>query len=289
MVIIIFLFIILNDKESQNSNSTNNTSSRSIPLPSPPSNPSETSTSKISIKFTTSYESDEMEEVKKEYPIFDATKIPIKRYCQYKVKGKNPKTNCLKTNIVVVPKGASDDLIIQRSGLLEPYTITPYFNEPSFAQIGYAKNINIIYSPDCTMEDMKCLLSRQIDDWREEKYINSDLLEYAAVNNIYISPYASNEGGIVKLMTYLSPRNRIAFFIYVIYCYQKNINIENMYLLPDYSIFYNYVETIPNVDEIGKLIKEHPYKTANDGTVDRRNKKMAQLYDDICQYLNSLV
>lgn len=62
-----------------------------------------------------------------------------------------------------------------------------------------------------------------------------------------------------------------------------------MYHSSDCSIFYGYVDTISNIDEVGKLIKEHPYKTANTGTVDRRNKKLAQLYDDICQYLNDLI
>lgn len=240
---------------------------------------------KNNINFNVSYE---FKKIEKEYPLYDATKIPVKRYYVYKVKGKNPKTNRLKTNNVVVLPDTSEDIIIQKSGLLDPYTVSRYFNEPSEAQINYAKDINIIYPSDCTSEDISCLLSRQLaGDYKD--YINSNLLEYAAANNIYVSSYAWDTSGAVQIISRLPPTDRIAFFVYIIYCHLKNIKIGNMYQLSNYSIFYDYTNTISNIDEVGKLIKEHPYKTVNEGGVDRRNKNMAQLYDSICQYINSLI
>lgn len=100
----------------------------------------ETITSNENQEVTTKYNIDissEFSRVEKEYPVFDSTKIIITKYCQYKVKGKNPKTNRMKTNTVVVEQGTSDEIIMQKSGLLEPYTITPYIEAPPEPQISY--------------------------------------------------------------------------------------------------------------------------------------------------------
>lgn len=121
----------------------------------------------------------------------------------------------MKTNITVAPQGASDDVITQHSGLLEPYTITKYFDEPSIAQSGYADNLNIIYPPDCTVDDLSSLINRQLNgDYKN--YINADLLEYASMYNVYISSYSYDSCGVYVLIKKLPAKERIIFFSYFI-------------------------------------------------------------------------
>lgn len=229
--------------------------------------------------------SHELERGTHTYPLFDATTIPVTIYCQYKVKGKNPATNCMKTNTVVVKKGTPSDIITLKSKLLRPYTITAYFEEPTPAQADYAKDLNIEYGPDCSKTDISYLIDRQLND-NFTGYISNDILAYAAENNVYISPYADKIGGCRVAIASLPPKERIVFFIYLIYCGIVKIPVGNLYNVKDYLIFYQYLETVPDIEELGKFINEHyTDRLARVGEVDRRNKQMVQLYDSIRKFL----
>lgn len=238
--------------------------------------------SKSPVSFNVSHESSRVEI---EYPLFDATKLPIAKYCIYKVKGKNPATNYMKTNKVFAKQGTPEHIITQRSGLLEPYTITPFLDEPSQAQIDLAKDINIIFPSDCSMEDLSVLISRQFDGDQYINYINADLLEYAATYNIAITPYASNQFGVYKIIHSLPPKECVVFFAYLVYCGSLKIEVGNLYNLPNYHVFYDFVDTIPDVDETGKYIIKHYNDKFIVGNIDRRNPRLAQLHDSIQQYL----
>ncbi len=237
---------------------------------------------KQAISFQVSYE---FEKVERNYPLFDSTKIPITIYCIYKVRGKNPATNRMKTNSVVAKKGTPSNIITLKSKLLRPYTVTEYFEEPTILQADYAKNLNIKYGPTCSKTDISYLIDRQLNgDFKN--YISNDIREYAAENNVYISPYADKIGGCRVAIASLPPKERIVFFIYLIYCGIVKIPVGNLYNVKDYLIFYQYLETVPDIEELGKFIKEHyTDRLARVGEVDRRNKQMVQLYDSIRKFL----
>ncbi len=220
-----------------------------------------------------------------QYPLFDATKIPIVKYCQYKVKGKNPLTNRMKTNTVVVRSGVPQNVITKKSGLLEPFTVTPYIEEPSILQTDFAKDLNILYPSGCSKEDLSCLIQRQLDSFFTH-YINPDLLKYAADNNIYVSPYSGELYGVYRVFIFLSPKERIIFFLYLIYCGLVKTKARNLYDFPHHNVFYQFLDTISDIEAFSSFIKQHySDKLAREGTVDRRNKKMSQIYDTVKAYL----
>lgn len=228
-----------------------------------------------------------------EYPLYDTTKVHAVNYHEFKVKGKNPKTNRLKTVKVVVKYGTSENIIAQKSGLLEPYTITPNTDswterEPSVAQIEYAQDLNIIFPSDCSSADISAMISKQLgQDYVD--YINPELLEYAADNNICLSPYISNINGISSIIHSLRSEKRIAFFVYIVYCFTRRIHVTNMDHSVNKEIFYNFIDSFSEKkDEYCELIDNvsisYLFKNKK---VDRRNRRMAQLYDNIVQYLEN--
>ncbi len=237
----------------------------------------------------------EFEHTDTDYPLFDATNVSVIKYHEYKVKGKNPVTNRMKTNKVVAIHGAPEHIITQKSGLLEPYTITLNYDswterEPSIKQIEYAKDLNIIFPSDCSSADISALISKQLsEDFID--YANPNLLEFAADHNICFSPYNSNIASISLIIHYLTIEDRIAFGVYVIYCFITNSHVTNMDKSPQKDVFYNFIKGYPEkIDEYNELMDNLPiHYIFKNKRVDRRNKRMAQLYDAVCQYLNNSI
>lgn len=230
--------------------------------------------------------SSELRCVEVEYPLFDATKLPVERYIEYRVSGKNPTTNRIKTVTIVAKENTPENIIIERSNLLEPYTVSPYFEEATDRQISYANDLNIKFPPNCSKQDMSSLISRQLDHYYTD-YMTGKLMEYASINNIYISPYDSIPDGTGIIIRRLPSDERIAFYVYLIYCSLNQMEIGNPRDLSNSHIFYDFVNTLTDIDEISTLIKDHyTYSIIAKMKVDRRNKKMAALYDQICEYLN---
>ncbi len=239
-----------------------------------------------SISFDISYE---YGQVTKNYPLLDVAQNPPLKYCEYNVRGKNPTTKRMKTNRLIAAFDASPDTITQKSGLLEPYTVTPYFDMPSDAQVSFAKDLNILYPENCNKIDMSCLISRQLEEI-EGAFTNDKLLEYASMHNVYISPYSNDICGVDIMIHSLPTKDRIAFFVYLIYCGQIKCKVGNLHHLSNSHIFYGFADTVPDIDETGKYIKEHcTQKFLQTYRVDRRNGKMAQLEDLILEYLNKTI
>lgn len=231
--------------------------------------------------------SSELRCIEVEYPLFDATKLPVERYIEYRVSGKNPTTNRIKTVTIVAKENTPENTIIERSNLLEPYTVSTYFEEATDRQISYANDLNIKFPPNCSKQDMSSLISRQLDLYYTD-YMTGKLMEYASVNNIYISPYDSIPDGTGIIIRRLPTDECIAFYVYLIYCSLNQMEIGNPHDLTNSHIFYDFVNTLTDIDAIATLIKDHyTYNIIANMKVDRRNKKMATLYDQIREYLNN--
>lgn len=271
----------------------NNTSSNSTYLP---KNTSISQTNNYyKVKTTITTETNTNQDDTDDYPPLLVPDISDKpRYHQFKVKGKNPITNRMKTRIVVALENTSDEEITKKANLEEPFTITidseANTERPATeAQINFAKNINIPIPNNCSCSDLSCLLSKQLGEMTNN-LITNGLLDFAAENNICISPYCSIESGIYIVFHDLkrSPYSfsLFAYFSYFIFCIHSNTLVENLNQSNYKDVFYKFASLYSNDEQLHKYIKEFDvYYFIEKKRVDGRKKKICELYKVTYQFL----
>lgn len=124
---------------------------------------------------------------------------PIKNdiICEkYKVKGKYPGTGRIRTVEVVAWDHATEDELLKRVGLTEPYEIEKIgFNKPTEKQIEYAQNTNVFIPTDATKDDVSIFLTRmeESEPIRQPK-ANPEILGILIKQlGLYIPSYAGNK------------------------------------------------------------------------------------------------
>lgn len=227
---------------------------------------------------------------------YDTLNIPdisgqIKYHC-FKVKGKNPSTNRQKTVTVVAKEGSSEYEVFKRSLLLEPYTVSLDINaqselEATDRQISYASDINIPIPDGCSMSDISCLIAKQKGDDSKDIRTNG-LAEYASLHGVCLSPYCGSLTGTWLVLHNSNPQDAIFFFVYLIYCFTNDKQIENpndfayktvLESFPcDISETYDVIQSI-TIEQYSRLF----YKKCFDG----RFKKGSELFKRINLYLSS--
>lgn len=161
----------------------------------------------------------------------------VNRYCEYKVTGKNPATNRIKGDFVVAKINAEESEIILKTYLLPPYDIERIHNPPTASQLSYATDLELDIPKKATSSDVSCLISRCHED-RGADFVSSELIDYAAENNVLISPFSSVIRAVCRILSYLDDKDSLAFWIYMIFCIQKGMPIGNLSLLSNKDVFY---------------------------------------------------
>lgn len=215
------------------------------------------------------------------------------RYCEYKIIGKNPATNRRKSDYVVAKVNDPEDIITSKTYLLEPYTIERIFKRPTARQLEYAKDLDIPIPSNCSSSDISCLISRFHED-RDADYISSGLIDFAAENNVLISPYSSVIYGVCAIINNLYDSHLLAFFIYVIYCVQNDIAIENFNKLTNKSIFYGLSSSEKYNDLVNFVcsidtIEKYRYLFAQKRINCSGSAKKLELYNVICDYITKRI
>lgn len=169
-------------------------------------------------------------------------------YHEYKVKGKNPLTNRMKTQTVTVSDYESDEEITKLSGLLDPITITlspsSFLNiEPSEEQIKYATSLNIHIPSQCVFQDLSCLISKATGDDSPDLAPEA-LRSYAYKNKVYSSPYCGVQLLLCYLLNVLSVKDLASLWCYLVFCSINSIVIGDLSLSPYSDIFYSFYTTI---------------------------------------------
>lgn len=215
------------------------------------------------------------------------------KYHQYKVKGKNPETNRLKTCIVVAKEGTPNNEIALKSGFNEPFTVildSESFEErhPSEKQINYAKELDFHFPANCTCADASCLISRRIDNLTDN-WIPYELYKFISENGFKVSPYESLFGGVCVALNCLDGADCLAFFSYLIYCVTHNLNIGNMYESIHKAVFYKFAETYIDNEQIWDAMHfedTHICHLLNKKRFDARNKKKGWLFNTTNTFLS---
>ena len=215
-------------------------------------------------------------------------------YRRYKVKGKNPATNKLKTCIVVAKDSLSEEEIGLKSGFLEPYTVTvdsESYKEclPSEYQLEYVNDLGISIPPGCTYADVSCIISKELETDSSD-FISNGLICFAGDNNIRLSPYAGIQSSVCRLFNALEDRERFAFFAYLIYCLKNSLTVEDFRSSCYKNVFYDFSDLYINNSEFRECFfffgETHIAYLISKKTFDKRSKKKTWLYETTCNFLS---
>lgn len=140
---------------------------------------------------------------------------------EYKVVGKNPKTNRKKTVMVVGIIGEDKNNIAKRSGLLEPFEITQEIEPcPTEGQFKYANKLGIKFPNDATCNDASYMLTRAQDNKEIiQNKIPNELIEIAVYKlNVFIPRYAGIKDFDWCYYRTLGEKEKHEYFAMKVYC-----------------------------------------------------------------------
>lgn len=140
---------------------------------------------------------------------------------KFRVKGKYPGTGRIRTKEVVAWDQASEQEILQRAGLTEPYEIERIgFDKPTERQLPYAHDLGIIVPSDATKDDVSILITRaeNHNPVRQEKAPTGMLEILIKKMGIYIPAYAGeSEMHLYYWITLKTDEDRYAYFAMKVY------------------------------------------------------------------------
>lgn len=134
---------------------------------------------------------------------------------RFSVKGKNPATGRRKTVSVVVERGACDEEIQGKSGLLPPYEISPGdpAAPPSEAQIRYAEKLGFAFPRDASSDDAHIFLTRaENGEPLVQPAMPDELVRYLIGKGIFVPAYAGASDVDRIYMNGVQPLEKYAFF-----------------------------------------------------------------------------
>lgn len=214
------------------------------------------------------------------------------RFHRYKVKGKNPTTNRMKTCVVVAQSGTPENEITEKSGFLAPYTVSLDLESlterpPSQKQLDYAKDLGISIPLDCSFADLSCLISKFTNEDTND-LISNELMTFAALHGVCISPYAGSLSGICTTMNSLEYHDFLAFLAYLIYCVVSSQPVGNLDESKHKTVFYKFADSYCDNEHVGECTTfedTHIRYLLEKKHFDGRNKKKAWLFNLISEFL----
>lgn len=152
---------------------------------------------------------------------------------KYKVKGRNKSTKRMRTVEVVAWNQASDEDILQKACLTEPYEIQVIgFEKPTEKQISYARELGVCIPRNASKKDASILISRAVNQEpiRQEK-APKDMLEILIKKlGIYIPAYAGEkEMNIAFYYSMKTMEERYAYFAMKVYAQSTGKNYHFIY------------------------------------------------------------
>ncbi|MCF2705096.1 hypothetical protein I6E91_24215 [Enterocloster clostridioformis] len=215
------------------------------------------------------------------------------RFHRYKVKGKNPSTNRMKTCIVVALSGTTENEIAEKSGFLAPYSVSLDLESlteqpPSQKQLNYAKDLDISIPLNCSFADLSCLISKRKGEDTND-LVTNELMTFAASHGVCISPYAGVLSSVCKTMNSLDSRDFLAFLAYLIHCVVSSFPIGNLEKSEYKNVFYKFADSYCDDDEVNECTvfeDTHIRYLLEKKHFDGRNKKKAWLFNLISNFLN---
>lgn len=188
----------------------------------------------------------------------------IKRYFtpvyKYKVTGINPLTNRRKSAIVVIEESADLSEIEKKSGLIKVSNKEKILEPPTQKQMSYAKDLGISISNDMTKGDLACIIHRLLDvnepfreAWENAEEPSKILWDKVIARNEWCSAYTS-ELGLVESYFFTCPtlKDKLIFYLALMYCKQNNIKDYNIWILPVYNTISEIADELSNDESFCK-------------------------------------
>lgn len=204
------------------------------------------------------------------------------RYCEYKVKGKNPATNRQKTCHVIARENSTDDVIAAKTNLNPPYFIELADKPPSDGQINYAKSVNIVIPTPCTAFDLSYITH---SDTVGTDFASGELITYAGDRDILISPYSSITDAVSAIFYNLLGSDRLAFLIYTIHSFSNNLDVLNLDQHEKCSFFYGLSDNKDLIEFFSTAKIDFEYLRKHNHMNCQGSKKKLEFYNLICDYL----
>ena len=165
----------------------------------------------------------------------------------FKVRGRYPETKRLRTVKCFTLDPDDRDSIISQSGLYDIQSIEETSLDPATdAQISYATHLGIELSPDYSIRDLSCLITRAIRDEDRDDItpVDYNLAKMAAHRGIYLSQFSGEKNALDCLWASFSIDERLRFLIFCIH--------QNFLNKQDYDI-----EHSPYLDRYNKFAEEN--------------------------------
>lgn len=214
----------------------------------------------------------------------------LPRFEKYEIKGKNPTTNRFKTvKIETINIPLSEEEISKKSGLLPPFTTEPCDRRPTERQLAYANDLLINVPPDCTIEDVSCLISRRNGEF-SGGLMSREFMFLAAENDLYFSPYLDAFVGASILLRNLPINEKLCFYAYLVYCALNGVKaIKTPQSCNKETSFLKFSADNSGdqatIDAINELNDERIAYLFDRKTIDRRNKKQSYIFDLARKYI----
>lgn len=208
------------------------------------------------------------------------------RFHEYKVKGKNPDTNRMQTKSIVVAENTPESEIVSISALLPPVTVSTTFDSgfdspPTEYRLELAKEFNIPIIPSLTDNDLLCLIGKQ-KNYDSMDLASNNIRLLLAKHKAFTSPYCGYKYALTELFNYLSVKEKLSFWCYLVYCSLSNQQIDIPETSPYHQVFSNFAEECIQNHEMTKAIIKLPYNTIEQyifqKKIDRRYKT-SKVYD----------
>ena len=163
-------------------------------------------------------------------------------YTSYLIKAKYIKTNRMRKIEREYHNSYSETDIIQflkDEGYVEPFTITvnTAYNEPTEAQIKYAKDLNIPIYPGLGKYDISCLIDRVLEHCGSP---NQGLIDFADEEKLFFSYCIGKKQMYDIVFAQLDTRTAIAFFIFSVYRFLYNDREANLNKSPHRNLFFSF-------------------------------------------------
>jgi len=127
------------------------------------------------------------------------------------------------------------------SGINEPLKVTAEeFKTPTEQQIEYALDLGITLPDDACHEDVSCLINRVTED--DERSPEEALAIYADRKGSQFSAWIGEKAFFNLLFMKLAHRDKLAFFIYCVYCYLHSKHVGNLDDSTDAELFYKFAD-----------------------------------------------
>lgn len=180
-------------------------------------------------------------------------------YTSYLIKAKYIKTKRMRKIEREYHNSYSETDIIQflkEEGYAEPFTITvnTAYNEPTEAQIEYARDLKIPLHPGLGKYDISCLIDRVLEHCGSP---NQGLIDFADEEKLFFSYCIGKKRMYDIVFAQLDTPKAIAFFIFSIYRFLYNDREANLNKSPHRNLFLSFGNEYANDSKFVKSMYDN--------------------------------